>query len=346
MSLRIEPGKFLILGIFIFTSVSAAVPGYPEDVVKIEYLSSGDNSLQPSLFYSPPIEETPVPLLVALHTWSSGYNQAGGEVNYAKWCIKAGWCFIHPHFRGPNYTNQAMGSDLVVQDILSSIEYAKAKANIDENRIYCIGVSGGGHASLLMAGRAPDIWAGVSAWCGISDIAKWHQECEGTKFKRYAGHIEQALGASPGSSPEITADAMHRSPVRWLANSAEVPLDINHGIHDGRSGSVPFTHSLDAWNRIVPGDQRITQGNISEFYKTQKCPEPFPCDDHLYGKRQPKFRKIHNQTRLTIFEGGHEIIHHAALNWLAHQRKGQPVIWEIEKASSFLPQKDAAESGK
>ena len=50
MSLRIEPGKFLILGIFIFTSVSAAVPGYPEDVVKIEYLSSGD--ILPHLIFS------------------------------------------------------------------------------------------------------------------------------------------------------------------------------------------------------------------------------------------------------------------------------------------------------
>ena len=32
-----------------------------------------------------------------------------------------------------------------------------------------LGFSGGGHAALLLAGRA-EVWAGVSVWCGISDL--------------------------------------------------------------------------------------------------------------------------------------------------------------------------------
>lgn len=343
---RVLPVFCFLLKILSAPFLFAEVAGYPKQVHKVDYLSSADQTKQPALFYTPKIENKPVPLLVALHTWSNGYNQAGGEVQYAKWCIEAGWCFIHPHFRGPNYAPEAMGSDLVVKDILSSIDYAKSQVEIDVTRIYCIGVSGGGHASLLIAGRAPEIWAGVSAWCGISDITKWHQECRGTKFKRYATHIEKALQGAPDSSPEHLAAARHRSPVNWLKNAREVPLDINHGVHDGRTGSVPFTHSFDAWNHIVPAAHEIPECKVREFYNSREFPGSNPTTDPLLGSQQPLFRETHHNTRLTIFEGGHEIIHHAALNWLSQQEKGKPVVWNVSKPANYLKQQSSTESGK
>jgi hypothetical protein len=42
-------------------------PEYKQ-VRKIEYLSSGDNTLQPALFYAPDTKEA-APLLVGLHSW-------------------------------------------------------------------------------------------------------------------------------------------------------------------------------------------------------------------------------------------------------------------------------------
>ncbi|MSU34409.1 MAG: hypothetical protein EXS36_04740 [Pedosphaera sp.] len=44
------------------------------------------------------------PLLVGLHTWSSTYDSAGSDAVYADWCIRQGWHFIHPNFRGFNNT--------------------------------------------------------------------------------------------------------------------------------------------------------------------------------------------------------------------------------------------------
>ena len=38
-----------------------------------------------------------------------------------------------------------------------------------------------------------------------------------------------------------------RSPVRHLAKAADVPLDINTGIHDGHTGSVPVSQSIEAF---------------------------------------------------------------------------------------------------
>lgn len=327
------------------------VKGYPQGVLDIRYQSAADDSQQPALFWKPDDggKKTKRPLLVALHTWSSDYLQAGGEAKYAEWCQTAGWVFIHPNFRGPNKTPEALGSELAVADILSAVDYARANAAIDETRIYCIGVSGGGHASLLMAGRAPGLWAGVSAWCGISDIAAWHEQRNDNQQSNYARHIESALGGAP-DTPERCADAEQRSPLTWLPRAADVNLDINHGIHDGRTGSVPFSHSLHAWNTVIEKahpDAVLSDAAVDSFYDSQKSPDPAPAADPLYpDDQQPVFRRSAGNTRITIFEGGHEILHEAALNWLAAQRKDQPAKWDVERTHSLKVDATDKESGK
>jgi pimeloyl-ACP methyl ester carboxylesterase len=328
--------------------IKTALEAYPEGVTEIRYRSSGDNTEQPMFFWQPDSTEKR-PLLVALHTWSSDYTQAGGEAKYAEWCQKAGWVFVHPNFRGPNRSPHAMGSDLAVADIISAIDHARGKAQIDESRIYCIGVSGGGHASLLMAGRAPDLWAGVSAWCGISDIAAWHEQCTDTKFSKYARDIEKSLGGAPDNDKR-RADAVHRSPINWLPRAAKVNLDINHGIHDGRAGSVPFTHSLYAFDAVVNDAQApaaIGTDGIKAFFKSQQSPDAALAKDPLYpADQQPVFRRTDGNCRVTIFEGGHEILHEAALNWLAAQQKGHAANWQPERVHQLDVKASEKESGK
>ncbi len=323
--------------------------GYPEGVHEVRYPCPMDGSEQPALFWAPDPSEggKPVPLLVALHTWSGNYLQTGGEVKYAEWCQQQGWVFIHPNFRGPNRTPAALGSDLMVADIRAAVEWAKTQAPIDETRIYAIGVSGGGHATQLLAGRTPEIWAGISSWCGISDIAAWHRQTKEAGRGKYAKDIEGALGGPP-DTPERRADAAHRSPLTWLENAKSVPLDINHGINDGRSGSVPFTHSLEAWNAVVPADEQLAPETIDRFYEAREAPTGIGEveGDPLYGNRPPLFRLVHGNTRLTIFDGGHEIVHEAALNWLAAQRKGQPVNWDPPKIAELKATDADKQSGK
>lgn len=302
-------------------------------VKDVYYQSSADNSLQPAFVYAPKRVEEPRPLLVALHTWSNDFRQEGGQPLFGEWCMDNDWFLIHPNFRGKNRTPDALGSDLAVGDIVSAVEYMKANYNVDENRIYLCGTSGGGHMSLLMAGRHPEIWAGVSAWCPITDIQVWWEQKTAEGPERYAEEIEKACGGKPGIDPEATEEARKRSPLTYLSNAAGVNLDINHGIEDGRRGSVPFTHSLYAFNRIVEGADAISQEDIDFLYEKQKVPEgqAKAKRDPVYGKRkQPVFRKTAGNCRITIFDGGHEIIHEAALNWLRLQEKGKPAEWEVK----------------
>ena len=309
-----------------------AADSWPSDVKEIRVHSTADQTEQPGLWWTPADTGEPRPLLVGLHTWSSDSRQTGSSSPYLQWCRQQGWHFIHPNFRGMNRTPEALGSDLAVQDIVDAVAWAKANAKIDARRIYLIGVSGGGHMSMLMAARHPEIWAGVSAWCGIVDIARWHAEHSPSgKSDRYASEIEKALGGLPDNDAR-KKDARRRSPLTWLAAAREVPLDIAAGVHDGRKGSVPFRHSLDAFNAVVPVSARMTDRALDTFYETQKLPDGWtaPPADPLFGTRQPVFRKTHDNTRVTIFEGAHEIVHEAALNWLMLQEKGRPTVWDVE----------------
>ncbi|MDF1756047.1 MAG: prolyl oligopeptidase family serine peptidase [Verrucomicrobiales bacterium] len=326
----------------VFLSSIAMSKDYPEGVKEVKYLSAADNSEQPALFWKPENQSEPAPLLVALHTWSGDFRQTGSQIPMADWCQQMGWTFIHPNFRGKNWYPDALGSDLAVGDIISAVDFAKETAMVDEKRIYCIGVSGGGHASLLMAARAPEIWAGVSAWCGISDVAKWHQQCVDTRFSRYAEHIEKALGGNPAN---FTEDAMRRSPVYWLEKNRDKlpPLDIWHGIKDGRIGSVPFKQSLEAWNAAVPADQQFPDAAIEKFYETQAFPE---ADLPDFGNRKVWFQKKSGNIRLSIFEGGHEILQEPALNWLAVQAKGAAPKWDAAPVAKLKVSPEDTESGK
>ena len=317
--------------------------GWPASATRIEIESTKDKKSQPAIVIAAKAKK-PRPLLVALHTWSGGFSQGGGEIVYAQWCIQNDWHLIHPHFRGPNNTPEAMGSEYVVQDILDAVQQMKLKHNVDPDRIYLVGVSGGGYASLLMAGRAPEVWAGVSAWCSISDIEKWWRfhAIKNGQYKpgRYAKNIESALGGRPDASSELQLECVSRSPNHYLANSRKVNLDINHGIQDGRKGSVPFTHSIEAFNRVaLPADQiSITQ--TENYYSALKLPNGLrpATPDNLYDNKKVLFRRISKNARLTIFDGGHEIIHVAALNWLAQQVRGKSAKWIVKDAVQLRSQ--------
>ena len=322
--------RFLLY--FLCISLHSFAHGWPAKVTPVE-IPVSDGVVQKAMWFATASTERK-PLLVGLHTWSSNFASAGGDAVYAEWCIAQGWAFVHPDFRGPNWTPQALGSDRAVQDVVEAVAWAKKQTAVDETRIYLVGVSGGGHMAMLMAGRHPEIWAGVSAWCGIGDVARWHAEhTKNGKSDKYAENIVAALGKVPAKDD---AEAWKRSPECCLANAATVPLDIAHGIHDGRKGSVPFEHSLRAFNVAVKPADRLNAADIASYYSTQKLPLGWSpaATDASYGLMTPLFRATRGNTRVTIFEGGHEIVHQAALNWLAKQRKGKPPVWEVK---DFIP---------
>ena len=298
---------------------------WPDAVKRITIKSTLDGNLQDALFYVPPEEkERAVPLVVALHTWSNDYLQP--NIEYYNLCKERGWIMIHPDFRGPNKTPDGCGSPKAVQDIVDAVSFVVRESNVDESRIYLAGGSGGGYMSLLMAGKHPEIWAGVSAWVPITDLTAWYHESM-ERGNGYADNIKASCGGVPGSTDIVDEQYRNRSPVYFLPRAGGVSIDINAGIHDGHTGSVPISHSLYAFNVLAQTnglkEKSIDKKLIESFVHDEAVPEELRGErvgDAVYDNKV-LFRREAGPVRITIFEGGHDIIYRAAFDWLSRQRK-------------------------
>ena len=224
---------------------------------EIKYLSAADNSMQPAMFSSPG-SSAKRPLLVGLHTWSQDYTQYPAEHGGGAMAAEKGWVFIYPNFRGHNDHPEATGSDLVIADIASAVDYARTNAAVDESRIYLLGCSGGGYTALLMAGRMPQLWTAVSVWVPISDLKQWYVENK-TSGKGYDASIAASCCGDPTTDPVAAAQAIKRSPLTYLNQAKGLPLDIHGGLLDD---VVPFTHSLRAFNAVAEPEDRIPEKDI------------------------------------------------------------------------------------
>ena len=312
---------------------AALPPEWAAMLVKVR--STLDGTEQPCYFWVPErAKAEAVPLVVGLHTWSGDYKYVshyGPVFGYAK---KLGWAFVGPDFRGANDKPVACGSDYAVQDIVDAVNYAKAKAKIDSSRIYIVGGSGGGHMTLLMLGRHPELFAAGAAFCPISDLARWHadsMEKHPGRNKTYAKMLEKSCGGVPAERPWEYA---LRSPLAWIgrARDAGVPAYICTGIHDGWRGSVPVGHSVRAFNALADKADRIGESDIASIEKDQAVPDSlaFAGHDPFYGEsRRIHLRRTSANVRLTVFEGGHDGNYAAGFDFLARQRKGRSADWTI-----------------
>jgi len=179
--------------------------------------------------------------VVGLHTWS--YDRYNQLENYLPLCEKYGWALLLPEFRGPNLASNphhadACGSLKARRDILDAVDYVIRTAPVERENVFLLGCSGGGHAALLTAEDAPEVFRAVDVWCPVSDLAAWHRHLTETQ-QHYVRDLEACLGGSPTVRPFEYAD---RSPSERLAALKDLPVSIHHGRHDD---VVPYRHSFD-----------------------------------------------------------------------------------------------------
>lgn len=287
------------------------------------FKSSMDGSRQPFYWYDPGVKGK-TPLVVAFHSWGASCNWNTPARNVQRYCAEHGWAMAYPNFRGPNVRPEACGSDFAVRDVLDVVEWAKKERAIDEDRVYIIGGSGGGHFTLLMAGRFPEVFAGAAAFCPISDLARWFDDSR-ARGNHYADNIAACCGGAPA---DAEFEYGKRSPLTYLQNARanKLPVYIVTGIHDGHSGSVPVGHSIRAFNALADEEDRISEEDIAYIEANERAPDTlaFKGADPFYGERNAiKVRVTSANARLTIFDGGHAGNHPAGLDFLSRQRRGR-----------------------
>ena len=245
-------------------------------------------------------------------------------------CIENDYNYIHPDFRGPNNTYEACGSSLVISDIDDAIDFALKNRNVDKNQIHIIGVSGGDYATLLMYMKSKYNVSTFLAWAPISDIERWYFESVGRK-NRYYKDIAKATSKNGEVDEDFSfsiREARDRStifmdvPVEKRKNSK---LFIYTGIHDGYTGSVPVTHSLLFYNKVVTDLGAAEKDLISddEIIKLATYRMfPYPWKREIDGKRVYYKKNCQGEVVLTVFDGSHEMLPGAALNFM----KGKDIL--------------------
>jgi dipeptidyl aminopeptidase/acylaminoacyl peptidase len=212
------------------------------NLTEIQVKSSLDGSLEPVLFA--PHENKQAPLLVGLHTWSADrFNQQ----KWTHYSEQQGWHLLLPEFRGPNLVtnpraSQACASELAQQDILDAVAHVRGELE-HTGPVFLLGGSGGGHMSLMMAAKAPELWTAVSSWCPITDLRKWRLQ-----NPNYRPHIEACCGGVPEDSEEVAQQYSARSPIDQLEGLSKAHVFIHHGKTDA---SVPFSHTMELYNALI-----------------------------------------------------------------------------------------------
>gem|GEM_PF-6396131 len=211
-------------------------------------VSSRDGSEQPVVIGVPEGvgSAAPTPLLVGLHTWSADYRQQA--LAYGTHAAQRGWLLVLPDFRGPNKASNpngpryAGGSLYAQSDVVDARAWMIERYNVDTGRVYLTGDSGGGHMTLLMAGKHPDLWAAAAAWVPVSDLRDWW-----SAGNAYAKDVVAVTGGEPGASPEVDFEYARRSPRTFMTNLAHLPVLLGHGDCDP---TIPVEQSWQTFRML------------------------------------------------------------------------------------------------
>ena len=310
----------LLCLISLLTNGQATDNTQPKNFLKKDSINSLIDSTVQVFYYSRSTNTRPEPLIVQLHSWSFPADSLKTigldmEVN------KKNYNYLFPNFRGVNNHPKACCSEFVIADIDESIDWALKNMHVDKKRIYIIGYSGGGYATLAMYMKSRHRIRAFSAWASISDIVAWYGESL-TRKNKYAGEILNCLGTAETFD---TLKAKERSPLFWTTpikkrkNSA---LQIFAGIHDGYGYDkpVPISQSVNFYNKILSDfgepdtSKYASAGDLQLMLATQSFPAQ--NTNMLIGGKVVHYRRQSNNIMLTIFEGGHDMLSKQALEYI------------------------------
>ncbi len=276
--------------------------GWGDGFSVIHIKSSVDGSLQPAYFVASQPGASK-PLIVSLHTWSGDYTQDDPLAGMAK---REGWNYIHPDFRGFNWTFDACLSKKALADIDDAIQYAKNSGNVDTKNIFIVGLSGGGYATLGSYLKTSHEIKAFLSWVPISDLSAWFDESK-SRDEKYAQDI---LKCTSDGIVRNQNEEKERSPMFWkIPEKPKGRLEIYAGINDGYTGSVPISHSILFFNRVVThygyAGSKVGEADTEKLLTRAYARDG---DSRMLGDRKVIYERNTELASLVIFDGSHEML--------------------------------------
>ncbi len=292
-------------------------------VKTVAITASSDRAILPGLWYAPDNKKQR-PLLIVLHCWNSDYTQTA-NMPYAQWALSHDWIFMQPTYRGMRMNGNASHEAYWVRDVLDAVDYARENAAVDPERIYLVGRGGAGMTALALAGKRPDLWAAVVAWAPVYSLTAWYPHTIAFGDRFYRERIRLFCGGNPLRDSAAARACYECSPEKYLPFARDqVQIFLGHGIHDA---TVPVTHSIRAFNALASGQRTIADHLIDRLERNTTLPADLTGSfyDSAYTAAGAKLRYCNasRNTVLHLYEGGHDCIYRAGLQWLSRQSRMQ-----------------------
>lgn len=237
----------LSIAILIGKTLISHLPLQPEKPISFKtytYKKLSHKNLKIDIWYPTKNKEKKLPLVFFCHGggWISGFRNQPNNVSWCKFLASKNFCVSSIDYR---YGIKNDMEDILCDysDALKFIRENNEKLNIDTDNIVLMGLSAGGHLSLLYSTynsymeneeRIKGI-KGVVAYYSPSDLNDIFTPENKSLFARFA--TKKTLKAKPEEKEEIY---YYYSPLKWISNNM-VPCLIVHGKLDT---TVPFSSSV------------------------------------------------------------------------------------------------------
>lgn len=208
------------------------------------YKKSDGKDLKMDIWYPNNPTQKLYPLVFFCHGggWISGFRNQKNNISWCKYLASKGFCASSIDYRyGIKNSMEDILSDYT--DALDYIKKNSEKLNIDTNNIVLMGLSAGGHLSLLYStynsfikdDKKMEGIKGVVAYYAPSDLNDIFISENKSLFARFSA--KKTLKATPLEKKEIYD---YYSPINWITENM-VPCLIVHGKQDT---TVPFYSSV------------------------------------------------------------------------------------------------------
>lgn len=154
-----------------------------------------------------------------------------------------------------------------------------------------------------------------SAWASMTDLIAWYNE---SKIRNNT-NSDDILNCTNSKGQLNIENTKQKSPMYWNTPIEKLKVSkvsIYAGVFDGIQGSVPITHSINMYNKILTDLSvldTLKYVSITEKLKLIEFRKPLGDYEHI-GGRKVYLKKEFKNISLVIFEGEHEMLTEFALN--------------------------------
>jgi pimeloyl-ACP methyl ester carboxylesterase len=236
-----------------------------------------NNDRVPAYLLIPENISKPVPGILCLHqTTSIGKGEPAGiggnpDLDYAWELAEHGYVTLAPDY--PNfgdyifdpYANGYISATMKgIRNHMAAIDLLQSLAQVDPERIGCIGHSLGGHNSLFVAAFDKRIKAVVTS-CGFTSFFKYYNgDLKGWSHKGYMPLIASKYNADPEKMPFDFPEV--------LAAIAPRPVFINAPLHDSNFDNTGVLDCVNAARQVY----EVLGSSDKIILKTPDAPHEFP----------------------------------------------------------------------